>query len=97
MALTLCGCEATLNQSLVEKAPAPLAVDLRALNTCRAFLKPVPLPDLKVGPAGDFADVAIQKEDAAIMTANGRIVAAEHCVGDVQARYAGAGRKEKSP
>lgn len=90
----LCGC-GHLQQNLAERAPAPLAVDLRALDPCRGFLKKVALPVLKTGPAGDLADVAVQKEDAAIMTANARIGAADSCVAGVQKSY--GGKKGKSP
>jgi hypothetical protein len=83
--MLLCGCA----RNLADGAPAPLAVDLRALDPCRGFLKKVALPDLRTGPAGDYADVAVQKEDAAIMTANARIGAADNCVAGVQNRYGG--------
>lgn len=86
----LCGCEATLNQSLVERAPAPLAVDLKALDPCRRLLAHGPLPDIK--PTDD-ARAAFERDDAALIGAYARMDAAGTCIVAVQARY--AGRKEK--
>lgn len=90
--MLLCGCASVLPES--RTAPAPLAVDLRALDTCRGLLKHGPLPDVK--PTDD-AGAAFLKDDAALIGAYEHMDAAEHCVGDVQTRYAGAGRKEKQP
>lgn len=52
---------------------------------CENILQPVPLADVK---AGDDADGAFRKADAATMTANDRINTGRRCVVDVRKRYA---------
>lgn len=90
--MLLCGCASVPPES--RTAPAPLAVDLKALDSCRQFLRKTPLP--QVLPSDD-AGAAFLKDDAALIGAYARMDAADHCVADVQTLYAGAGRKEKQP
>lgn len=80
----LSGCAASLERN---SAPAPLAVDLAALKTCASVLVEEPLARAK---AGDVADVAFMKADAATINANGTIRTGRKCVGDVQRRYQGS-------
>ena len=74
---SLCGCVS--GGSL----PAPL---VRAVPTepCERILQPVPLPKIK--PTDD-ARVAFMKDDAALITANGRIDAGRNCIADVRQSY----------
>lgn len=82
----LCGCASFPQKSSDGPAPAPLRRDLLALLTCESLLTQEPLPKLK---AGDIADVAVQREDAAIMNANGRLRTGRACVAGVRTKYAG--------
>lgn len=77
MALSLCGCAAG-NERL-----APLARKI-ATEPCESILQPVPLPDVQ--PTDD-ARVAFMKDDAALITANGRIDAGRNCVSAVRKSY----------
>ena len=80
--LTLCGCGAHTTSNPLDAPSA--AVSLPA--TCEKILKQVPLPAIK--PTDD-ARVAFLKDDAALITANGRIGAGHDCVADQRRRYAG--------
>jgi hypothetical protein len=80
-ALLLCGCASPPNS---EVAPAPLARTLP--DTCERILKRDPLPAIK--PTDD-ARAAFLKDDAALITANGRIDAGRGCVHDMRQRYSG--------
>lgn len=61
-------------------------MDLRALDVCRGLLKPVPLP--AVAPDDD-ARAAFVRDEAALITANGRLAGGNKCVARVRAIYAG--------
>ena len=75
----LCGCASASNT-----APAPLARTLP--DTCEKILRSVPLPAVKpTDQAGD----AFLRDDAALITADGRIDAGRGCVSDMRKRYAG--------
>lgn len=85
MALSLCSCAHD-----PARLPAPLQVDLEALKTCEAILKSAPLPAIK--PTDD-ARLAFIKDDAALITANGRIDKGRACVADTRQRYGAAAAK----
>lgn len=76
MALGLSGC-ANANK---------LPVLARAIPTqaCEKILQPVPLPEVR--PTDD-ARLAFMKDEAAIITANGRIDAGRDCVAAVRKSY----------
>lgn len=77
-AILLCGCA-----SLASREGAPPLT--RALpDTCEKVLAAVPLPPVK---PSDDARLAFLKDDAALITANGRISAGRNCVHDMRARY----------
>lgn len=60
--------------------------------TCEQILQAVPLPDVR--PTDD-ARTAFMKDDAALLTANGRLAAGGNCVRDESQAYAGKGRIPK--
>lgn len=76
--MLLCGC-ASLP---VREGQAPLARTLP--DTCEKILVAVPLPAVK--PTDD-ARLAFLKDDAALLTANGRIDAGRNCSADMRKRY----------
>lgn len=76
--MVLCGCASA------NKLPAPLQVDLSALKTCETILEKKPLP--LVRPTDD-ARAAFIKDDAALISAHGRIDAGRNCVADVRKNY----------
>jgi hypothetical protein len=53
-------------------------------ETCERILQEVPLPDIA---ATDDARTAFIKDDAALITANGTIVAGRTCIADVRKAY----------
>lgn len=61
-------------------------VDLKALAVCERVLAPVPLP---VVTAATDARVAFIRDEAALITANGRLRTGRACVADVRQRYGG--------
>lgn len=68
-------------------------MDLKALDVCRRFLDPTPLPPVA---ETDDARVAFLKDEAALFSANADKAAANKCVAGVQQRYAGPKPKEAS-
>lgn len=74
-------------QSAVREAFPPLAVDLKALETCEAILTP---PELPAVTTKTDAVVAWMKDDAALQGAIGTIHVGRECVADVRGRYAPA-------
>lgn len=76
--LTLSGCA-----SGDKLLPKQLAVDLPTA-TCERILTAVPMP--KVSDTDD-ARAAFVRDEAALIIANGRIVAGRDCVADVRRRY----------
>lgn len=67
-------------------AHAPLAELNRSIPTqrCERILQSVPLP--KIGP-NDDARVAFMKDEAALITANGRIRTGRNCIAHVRRSY----------
>jgi hypothetical protein len=82
LALLLCGC-ATVGKPVDARDAPSAAVALP--QACEKVLQRVPLP--AVTPSDD-ARVAFLKDDAALITANGRIAAGRACVRDERQRYA---------
>lgn len=83
LALMLCGCDHLRPGEL----PAPLKASLP--DICERILQEVDLPP--VGP-GDDARGAFVANDAALITANGRIAGGRACVRDMRESYAGDGQ-----
>jgi hypothetical protein len=81
LALSLCGCA-----GVPKDLPAPLRAEIP--DTCERQLANVPLP--AIAPTDD-ARVAFLKDDAALITANGRITAGRECVVDLRRRYSSSG------
>lgn len=79
MALLLCGCATS-----ADRLPAPLRVDLSALETCERLLKTVPLP---AATEDDDARSAFVRDEAALITANERLDKGRGCVASVRQRY----------
>lgn len=82
LALALCGCA-------TDPAGTPPLTRAVPTQTCERILAPVPLPALK---ATDDARAAFMKDDAALLTANGRINTGRNCIVDVRTRYAAPGK-----
>jgi len=80
LALPLCAC------ADINKPGATTPLD-RAIptQTCEAILTPVKLPIIT--KATD-ARIAFVKDDAALLTANGRITAGRNCIANVRTHYA---------
>ena len=82
--MLLCSCVSDPNSGT-----PPLAVDLSALKTCEKILQAVPPPAVTAKTA---AGLAFLKDDAALLTANGRLASGRACVADTRMRYANPGR-----
>lgn len=76
MALVLCGCASADKLPVLARAVPT--------QTCEKILQPVPLPEVR--PTDD-ARVAFMRDDAALITANGRIDAGRNCVAAVRKSY----------
>ena len=70
------------------KGAAPLGTQIP--DICERILKPVPMP--KVAETDD-ARIAFRRDEAALITANGRIVKGANCIADVRADLADQPKK----
>lgn len=59
---------------------------------CEQILQEVPLPPVRLK---DDARVAFMKDEAALITANGRIGAGRSCIADVRQKYHDTGQSTK--
>jgi hypothetical protein len=81
-ALLLCGCASLPNSG----AAGDAKLDRTLPDTCEKILKTDPLPAVT---AKTKAGVAFLKDDAALITADGRIDAGRGCVHDMRQQYSG--------
>lgn len=88
MALLLCGCAS--NATKFGETPLARAIPTQ---TCEAILTKVPLPPVK--PTDD-ARSAFIRDDAALLTANGRIATGKSCIAAIRTDYA-APKKGSAP
>jgi hypothetical protein len=70
------------------KGQAPLGVAIP--DTCERILRPVPMPQVA---ETDDGRVAFVRDEAALITANGRIIKGRDCIADVRADLAAMPKK----
>lgn len=85
MAPAVCSCAEKLAE---RKGRAPLGTRIPA--TCERILKRVPMPPVA---ETDDARIAFMRDEAALITANGRIDAGRNCIADVRADLADKPKK----